>query len=121
MYKKSKQRGINISILLLLLTMMSIGYAAFQAQVKVKGTTRITSIWDIRITNVTSGTATGSATNAITPTWTGLTANMEANLYQEGDAMESTFEVVQHLLNQPDIYRGMQLLDPEVEYLLPEQ
>ena len=34
MYKKSKQRGINISILLLILIMMSVGYATFQAQVK---------------------------------------------------------------------------------------
>ncbi|MBR3209543.1 MAG: hypothetical protein IKF82_04670, partial [Bacilli bacterium] len=88
MYRKRRQKRVIIFSLLLLLTMMSIGYAAFQTKVKVKGTTRITSVWDVRITNVTSGTATGSATNAITPTWTGLTANMEANLYQEGDAME---------------------------------
>ena len=88
MYRKRKQKSIIIICLLMVLTLMSIGYAAFQTKVKVKGTTRITSLWDVRITNVTAGTATGGAENKITPTWDGLTANMEANLYAPGDAME---------------------------------
>ncbi|MBR3209429.1 MAG: hypothetical protein IKF82_04090 [Bacilli bacterium] len=83
MYKKSKQRGINISILLLILTMMSIGYAAFQTKVKVKGTTRITSIWDIRITNVTSGTAEisgNTATNSGGVTWLGTVSGTKTHI-----------------------------------------
>ena len=78
-YKKSKQRGINISILLLILTMMSVGDAAFQTKVKVKGTTRITSIWDIRITNVTSGTAEISG-NTATNSGGGVFVSSDATL-----------------------------------------
>ena len=42
---------------------MVVGYAAFQTQLKVSGTSKVTSNWDIEITNVTSGTPTGSAEN----------------------------------------------------------
>ena len=67
---------------------MTVGYAAFQTNLNIKGTSKISSNWDIRITNVTSGNKTGNAENAKTPTWTNLTASMEANLYEKGDAME---------------------------------
>ena len=67
---------------------MSVTYGAFRSNLKIKGTTKITSLWDIRITNVTSGKATGSAKNTIAPTWDKLTANMEADLYEKGDSME---------------------------------
>ena len=88
MHRKRKQRKIVIVSLLFILLVMSGAYAAFRSNVKVRGTTRITSNWDIRITNVTSGTPTGSATNEVAPTWNALTANMSANLYEKGDAME---------------------------------
>ena len=88
MYRKRKKRKILILSLIGIVFLMSAGYAAFQTNLKIKGTTKITSLWDIRITNVTSGTATGSAKNAVAPTWDKLTANMEANLYEKGDAME---------------------------------
>ena len=67
---------------------MVAGYAAFQTQLKVTGTTKVTSNWDIEITNVTSGTPTGSAENAVAPSFEKLWASMEANLYDKGDAME---------------------------------
>ena len=88
MHIKRKQRRIVIIGLLCVLLIMSGGYAVFRSNVKVRGTTRITSNWDIRITNVTSGTATGGAENEVAPTWNALTANMSANLYEKGDAME---------------------------------
>ena len=71
-----------------MLLIMTVGYAAFQTNLNIKGTSKISSNWDIRITNVTSGNKTGNAENAKTPTWTNLTASMEANLYEKGDAME---------------------------------
>ena len=67
---------------------MTIVYAAFQTKLEVKGTSKVTSNWDIEITNVTNGTPVGSGENAQTPTWTMTTASMEANLYNKGDAME---------------------------------
>ena len=88
MYRRRKQRNIIILSLTFVLLLMSAGYAAFRTNLKIKGTTRITSLWDVRITNVTSGTPTGSAVNKVAPTWDALTANMEADLFEKGDAME---------------------------------
>ena len=67
---------------------MVAGYAAFQTQLKVTGSSTVTSNWDIEITNVTEGTPTGSAENAVAPSFDKLWASMEANLYDKGDAME---------------------------------
>ena len=67
---------------------MVAGYAAFQTQLKVTGSSTVTSNWDIEITNVTAGTPTGSAENAVAPSYDKLWASMEANLYDKGDAME---------------------------------
>ena len=67
---------------------MVVGYAAFNTKLEIKGTSKVTSNWDIRITNVTDGTPIGGAENTVKPSWTNLTASMEANLYDKGDAME---------------------------------
>ena len=88
MYRARKNRKIIIGSLLILLLMISVGYAAFQTSLTIRGTSRITSNWDVRITNVTTGVATGDAENVSTPTWTDLTAYMEANLYDKGSAMD---------------------------------
>ena len=88
MLRSKKKRNIIIFSLVGVLLCMAIGYAAFQTQLKVTGTTKVTSNWDIEITNVTSGTPTGSAENAVAPSFDKLWASMEANLYDKGDAME---------------------------------
>ena len=88
MRRENKKRNKIIIGLISLLLLMTVGYAAFQTNLNIKGTSKISSNWDIRITNVTSGNKTGNAENAKTPTWTNLTASMEANLYEKGDAME---------------------------------
>ena len=67
---------------------MTAGYAAFQSQLKVTESSTVTSNWEIEITNVTAGTPTGSAENAVVPSFDKLWASMEANLYDKGDAME---------------------------------
>jgi uncharacterized repeat protein (TIGR02543 family) len=88
MYRKKKKRNIIIIVLLALLFCITAGYSAFLSKLTISGSSTITSNWDVEITNVTSGTASGTAENAVTPTWDKLTANMEANLYKTGDAME---------------------------------
>ncbi len=67
---------------------MTVGYAAFQTNLDIKGTSKVSSNWDIRITNVRAGTITGDAEQAKQPTWNELTASVEANLYQKGDSIE---------------------------------
>ena len=67
---------------------MVVGYAAFSTNLEIKGTSKVTSNWDIEITNVTEGTPTGSAENTVKPSWDKLWASMEADLYDKGDSME---------------------------------
>ena len=88
MHRSKKKRNIIIFSLVGVLLCMVVGYAAFQTQLKVSGTSKVTSNWDIEITNVTSGTPTGSAENTVAPSWDKLWASMEADLYDKGDAME---------------------------------
>ena len=88
MHRSKRKRNIIIFSLVGVLLCMVVGYAAFQTRLEIKGTSKVTSNWDIRITNVTDGTPTGGAENTVAPKWTNLTASMEANLYDKGDAME---------------------------------
>ena len=74
--------------LLVLLGSITVGYAAFQTNFNIKGNAQITSNWDIRITNVTESNKTGSGISTTPPTWTHLTASMEADLYEKGDSVE---------------------------------
>ena len=86
--RQRRKNRIIITILITFLFIMTVGYAAFQSNLKISGTTSISSNWDIRITNVTEGVVTGDAENTKAPTWDKLTANIEANLYQKGDSIE---------------------------------
>ena len=88
MHRSKKRRNVIIFSLVGILLCMVVGYAAFQTRLEISGSSTVTSNWDIEITNVTDGEASGSAENATKPSWTKLTASMEANLYDKGDAME---------------------------------
>ena len=88
MYRSKRKRNIIIFSLIGVLLCMVVGYAAFQTQLKVTGTSKVTSNWDIEITNVTAGTPSGSAENTVAPSCDKLWASMEADLYDKGDAME---------------------------------
>ena len=67
---------------------MTVGYAAFQTNLDIKGTSKVSSNWNVLITNVTESNKEGQAETVGSPTWTDLTAYMEANLYQKGDSIE---------------------------------
>ena len=88
MHRNRKKRNIVIFSLVGVLLCMVAGYAAFQTQLKVTGSSTVTSNWDIEITNVTEGIASGSAENTVKPSWDKLWASMEADLYDKGDSME---------------------------------
>ena len=47
MHRSKRKRNIIIFSLVGVLLCMAIGYAAFQTQLKVTGTTKVTSNWDI--------------------------------------------------------------------------
>ena len=83
-----RKRNIIIFSLVLILFCMVVGYSAFQTKLEIKGTSKVTSNWDIEITNVTECTPSGFAENTVAPFWDKTTANMEATLFASGDAME---------------------------------
>ena len=88
MHRSKKRRNVIIFSLVGILLCMVVGYAAFQTRLEISGSSTVTSNWDIEITNVTDGEASGSAENATKPSWKATSASMEANLYDKGDAME---------------------------------
>ena len=77
--------------LLAVLAIMTIGYAAFSTQLEIKGTSNIDSRWEVKIIAISAGTPVGTAENAVAPSYTDTTANMNVNLYAPGDSM--TYEI----------------------------
>ena len=95
MHRARRQRRVVIYGLIGILLLMTAAYAAFSQRIDIKGSTKVTSNWDVKITNVTNGTPSGGAENSkdtngntISPTWDKLSASVSADLYEAGDAME---------------------------------
>ena len=76
--------------LLCLLLIMTVGYSAFSSQLDIKGSSMVTSKWDIEITDLQLKQEVGESEN-VSYDFDALTANMEANFYIPGD--EITYEV----------------------------
>ena len=87
MHRNRKKRNIVIFSLVGILFLMVAGYAAFSTNLEIKGTSKVTSSWDIEITNVNEASKTGQAEN-VNIYYDKLTASMEADLYDVGDSME---------------------------------
>ncbi len=83
-----KRRKIVIGALCSVLLLMAVGYAAFAANLNIKGSTNISSSWDVRITNITSKNVVGGASNLENPSYTNLTATFKTNLVSPGDSIE---------------------------------
>ena len=86
------KRNIIIGSLCIVLMLMIVGYASFNRLLNIDGTTNITGVWDIRITNIESRIH-GLAINKEEPSYTDLTANFKAELNAPGDYIEYEFEV----------------------------
>ena len=86
-----KKNYLIITILIASICILAIGYAAFTSQLKITGTSNITSNWDIKITNITVKNITGSASKLIEPITSGTSATFKTSLISPGDSM--TYEV----------------------------
>jgi len=75
-----------IAILLACILTMAIGYAALQQRLNISGTSSITSVFKVKITNIVS-TPSGKATNDVSPSFTDATANFSTNLVSPKDSM----------------------------------
>ena len=84
----NKGRNIVIGALLAAVAIMAVGYAALAQTLTISGTASISSTWNVAITDITEGEATGSASNAAgSPTHDGTSATFNVNLVKPGDKM----------------------------------
>ena len=81
-------RNYIIIGLCMILVIMGVGYAAFQSQLKITGTSNIASNFLVKITDIQSSVQSGSATNAVEPSYTDTTATFKTNLVSPGDSMK---------------------------------
>ena len=95
----SRQRNYIIAGLCMILVIMGVGYAAFQSQLKISGTSNITSNWSVKITDIQSKVVNGTPANASEPTHTDTTATFRTTLTSPGDTMQYDVTV----LNEGDI------------------
>ena len=93
------QRNYIIAGLCMILVIMGVGYAAFQSQLRISGTSNITSNWSVKITDIQSKVISGTPANASEPTHTDTTATFRTTLTSPGDTMQYDVTV----LNEGDI------------------
>ena len=67
---------------------MAVGYAVFQSQLKITGTSNIASNFLVRITDIQSSVISGQASDAVSPSYTNTTATFKTNLISPGDSMK---------------------------------
>ena len=84
----SRQRNYIIAGLCMILVIMGVGYAAFSSQLKISGTSNITSNWSVKITDIQSKVVNGTPANASEPTHTDTTATFRTTLTSPGDTMQ---------------------------------
>ena len=82
------QRNYIIVGLCMILVIMGVGYAAFSSQLRISGTSNITSNWSVKITDIQSKVVNGTPTNASEPTHTDTTATFRTTLTSPGDTMQ---------------------------------
>ena len=95
----STQRNYIIAGLCMILVIMAVGYAAFASQLRISGTSNITSNWSVKITDIQSKVVNGTPANASEPTHTDTTATFRTTLTSPGDTMQYDVTV----LNEGDI------------------
>ena len=82
------QRNYIIVGLCMILVIMGVGYAAFQSQLKITGTSNITSNWSVKITDIQSKVVSGIPSNISEPTHTDTTATFKTKLVLPNDTMQ---------------------------------
>ncbi len=101
----SKHKNVLIGVLVAVVLVMAVGYAAFAQQLTINGSAEITSTWDVKYdstkTQDTPGVVDGVAGFAGGQTPSGTVsydnddhnANIEATLYQPGDTVTFTLTI----------------------------
>ena len=82
------QRNYIIVGLCMILVIMGVGYAAFASQLKITGSSNITSNWSVKITDIQSKVVSGTPSNISEPTHTDTTATFKTKLVLPNDTMQ---------------------------------
>ena len=90
---RRQRNNLIIGGLCAVVVLMGIGYAAFASQLKINGTSSISSNFSVLITDITSGSIVGGASNAAEPAHTNTTATFNTNLVSPGDSITYTIKV----------------------------
>ena len=93
MYKNKRSRKMILGGLLCLLLIMTIGYAAFYSQLQISGTSEVTSLWDVEITNIEKSLVNGNVTEFTEPSYTKDSATFSVGLEKPGDYIYYKIEV----------------------------
>ena len=88
-----KNKKILIGCLLVVVLVMAVGYAAFSSNLKISGTSNISTSWNISITDITTSNKVGSASVSGTPEYSGLKATFNTNLVLPGDSITYNIKV----------------------------
>ena len=90
---RRQRNNLIIGGLCAVVVLMGIGYAAFASQLRINGSSSISSTFNVLITDITSGSIVGGASNASEPTHTNTTATFSTNLESPGDSITYTITV----------------------------
>ena len=88
-----RKNNIIIGGLCVILLIMTVGYAAFYSQLKISGTSTVTSNWDIEITNIRSRNFGTNAYDVKAPTYTSSSATFNAGFKVPNDYMLYEIEI----------------------------
>ena len=88
-----RKNNIIIGGLCAILLIMIVGYAAFYSQLKISGTSKITSSWDVEITNIRSSNFGTNAYDVKAPTYTSSSATFNAGFKVPNDYMLYEIEI----------------------------
>ena len=90
---RRKRNNLIILGLCAVVVCMGIVYAAFSTQLRINGTSSITSNFRVLITNIETGDIVGSASNKEEPTYTDDSATFSASLEKPGDSISYNITV----------------------------
>ena len=90
---RRQRNNLIIAGLCAIVVLMGVGYAAFASQLRINGTSNISSNFNVLITDITSGSIVGGASNATDPSYTDTTATFSTNLVSPGDSITYTITV----------------------------
>ena len=123
---QTQKKYVILGSLCALILTLAVGYAAFQAVLKINGTSTISSNWNVEITNIKEGNIVGSASTTLYKegdkvgqkimSYEKLTATFSADLQSPGDSIEYIITVTNNGSLDAKLDK-ITVSDPDNEYI----